>query len=64
MLNGQKRWIGNATCSDIVVIWERNLDTKEINAFIVKKGTPGFRTSKSEIMFSLMLFENVLILLK
>ncbi len=39
---------GNATFADIVVIWARNLDTKQVNAFIVKKGTPGFTTTKIE----------------
>ena len=29
MLNGQKRWIGNATFADVICIWARNLDTKQ-----------------------------------
>ena len=37
---------GNATFADVVVVWARNLSTKQINAFVVKKGTPGFKTSK------------------
>jgi acyl-CoA oxidase len=57
-LNGQKRWIGNATFADVVVIWARNMDTKQVNAFIVKKGTPGFRTTKIENKISLRVTQN------
>lgn len=37
---------GNATFADVVVIWARNLESKQVNAFVVKKGTPGFETTK------------------
>jgi len=57
-LNGHKRWIGNATIADYVVIWARNTETKQINAFIVKKGTPGFRTSKIENKIALRCVQN------
>ena len=58
MLNGRKRWIGNATFADIVVVWARNLDTQQINAFIVRKGTPGFRTTKIENKIALRCVQN------
>jgi len=29
-LNGQKRWIGNGTWSDVSVIWARNEETKQV----------------------------------
>jgi acyl-CoA oxidase len=57
-LNGRKRWIGNATFADVVVIWARNLDTKQVNAFVVKKGTPGFTTTKIEAKISLRCVQN------
>jgi hypothetical protein len=44
---------GNATFADVVVIWARNMDTKQVNAFVVKKGTPGFTTTKIENKISL-----------
>ncbi len=47
------RRAGNATFADVVVIWARNLETKQVNAFIVKKGTPGFTTTKIEAKISL-----------
>ena len=29
VLNGRKRWIGNATFADIIVIWARSSETKQ-----------------------------------
>jgi len=26
VLNGQKRWIGNATFADYIVVWAKNID--------------------------------------
>ena len=47
-LNGRKRWIGNATFAEVVVIWARSSVSGQVNAFVVRKGTPGFRTTKIE----------------
>jgi len=41
VLNGEKRWIGNASFADVVVIWARTKDGK-IGGFLVEKGTPGY----------------------
>jgi glutaryl-CoA dehydrogenase len=41
VLNGHKRWIGNATFADYVVIWARG-DDGHVGAYIVERGTPGF----------------------
>lgn len=58
LLNGRKRWIGNATFADVVVIWARNLETKQVNAFVVKKGTPGFETTKIQNKIALRCVQN------
>ena len=58
VLNGCKRWIGNATFAEVVVVWARNLSTKQINAFVVRKGTPGFKTSKIENKIALRCVQN------
>lgn len=42
VLNGAKRWIGNATFADVVVIWARDEETNQVGGFLVEKGTPGF----------------------
>ena len=64
VLNGCKRWIGNATFAEVVVVWARNLSTKQINAFVVRKGTPGFKTSKIENKIALRCVQNADIQMK
>ncbi|MEW5306864.1 MAG: hypothetical protein WDW38_005749 [Sanguina aurantia] len=58
MINGQKRWIGNGTFADITCVWARNSETKQINCFIVNKGTPGFRAEKIQNKISLRCVQN------
>src|SRR6184192_2283657 len=41
VLNGDKRWIGNASIADVVIIWARD-DEGKVGGFLVEKGTPGF----------------------
>jgi glutaryl-CoA dehydrogenase len=48
VLNGEKKWIGNASFADVTVIWARNEETNEVNGFLVEKGTPGFNTTVIE----------------
>lgn len=33
-LNGQKRWIGNATFADVAVVFARNTKTNQINGYL------------------------------
>jgi glutaryl-CoA dehydrogenase len=46
VLNGAKRWIGNATFADVTVIWARDEADHEVKGFLVEKGTPGFVATK------------------
>lgn len=32
VLNGRKRWIGNATFADVIVIWARNNETNQVSS--------------------------------
>src|SRR5207253_6835076 len=46
VLNGAKKWIGNATVADVIVVWARvgaTDDQQAIRGFLVEKGTPGFK---------------------
>lgn len=63
ILNGQKKWIGNATFSDITVIWARDLDDNEVKGFIVRKGNPGFGVEKIQDKMALRIVQNGLITL-
>src|SRR6266550_45835 len=41
IINGAKRWIGNASFADVTVIWARD-DEGNVGGFLVEKETPGF----------------------
>lgn len=64
VLNGRKRWIGNGTFADIIVVWARNKESGQVNAFIVKKDNPGFKASKIENKIALRCVQNADIELK
>ncbi|SDD34735.1 glutaryl-CoA dehydrogenase [Algoriphagus faecimaris] len=63
ILNGQKKWIGNATFSDITIIWARDLDDQQVKGFIVRKENPGFKAEKMEDKMALRTVQNALITL-
>ncbi len=48
VINGAKRWIGNATFSDITVIWAKDVADGQVKGFIVPTTTPGYRATKIE----------------
>src|SRR5689334_7301551 len=58
ILNGQKRWIGNATWCDISIIWARDVDDNQVKGFIVENKTPGFRVEKIENKMALKVVQN------
>ncbi|ASZ13637.1 acyl-CoA dehydrogenase family protein [Chitinophaga pendula] len=64
ILNGQKKWIGNATFADVLVIWARDLDDNEVKGFIVRKDNPGFSVRKMEDKMALRIVQNGLITLQ
>jgi poly(3-hydroxyalkanoate) synthetase len=43
ILDGTKKWIGNATIADVVVVWARDVADGQVKGFLVEKGTPGYR---------------------
>ncbi|RAJ79165.1 glutaryl-CoA dehydrogenase [Chitinophaga dinghuensis] len=64
VLNGQKKWIGNATFADVIVIWARDLDDNQVKGFLLRKGTPGFSVEKMHDKMALRIVQNGLITLK
>src|SRR6476659_6856998 len=42
ILNGQKKWIGNATFGDVTVIWARDVADGRGKGFVVENSAPGF----------------------
>jgi len=63
VLNGQKKWIGNATFSDVTIIWARDLDDQQVKGFLVRKGTKGFSVEKMQDKMALRIVQNGLITL-
>jgi glutaryl-CoA dehydrogenase len=63
VLNGQKKWIGNATFADLTIIWARDLADNQVKGFVVEKDTPGFSTEKLEDKIALRVVQNALITL-
>src|SRR5712664_925031 len=65
ILNGQKRWIGNAPWCDVSIIWARDVDDNQVKGFIVEnKTTPGFSVEKIEHKIALKVVQNGQITLK
>ena len=64
VLNGEKKWIGNATFADINVIWARDEASGQVKGFVVGKDNPGFSVKKIESKMALRVVQNGWITLK
>ncbi|MBD8485077.1 acyl-CoA dehydrogenase family protein [Frigoribacterium sp. CFBP 8759] len=58
VLNGSKRWIGNATFSDITIIWAKSAEDGQVKGFIVPTDTAGYKATKIEDKQSLRIVQN------
>jgi glutaryl-CoA dehydrogenase len=58
ILNGAKRWIGNATFSDWVVIYARDLEDNQVKGFLVDTTLEGFSAEKIENKIALRTVQN------
>jgi glutaryl-CoA dehydrogenase len=58
ILNGAKRWIGNATFSDWVVIYARDVADNQVKGFLVDTKTEGYSATKIENKISLRTVQN------
>jgi glutaryl-CoA dehydrogenase len=47
LLNGAKRWIGNGSLADVVVVWARGEDG-QVHGFLVEKGSDGYEAEVIE----------------
>ncbi|PYF69494.1 acyl-CoA dehydrogenase family protein [Pedobacter nutrimenti] len=63
ILNGQKKWIGNATFSDVTIIWARDLEDSQVKGFLVRKGNKGMHVEKMQDKMALRIVQNGLITL-
>jgi glutaryl-CoA dehydrogenase len=58
ILNGEKRWIGNGTNGDYLLVWARDTADGQIKGFIVESGTPGFAATAIDNKISLRTVQN------
>ncbi|WP_328617683.1 acyl-CoA dehydrogenase family protein [Amycolatopsis sp. NBC_00355] len=58
ILNGAKKWIGNATFADYIVVWARDVDYNHVKGFVVEKDMPGFVPEKIEGKIAFRIVEN------
>jgi glutaryl-CoA dehydrogenase len=63
VLDGQKKWIGNATFADYVIIWARDVDDDQVKGFVVEKGAAGFAATTMADKIALRIVQNARITL-
>jgi glutaryl-CoA dehydrogenase len=63
VLDGHKKWIGNASFADLTVIWARDVQDGQVKGFVVEAGTPGFSIENIEDKIALRVVQNALITL-
>ncbi|ROS29136.1 glutaryl-CoA dehydrogenase [Rathayibacter sp. PhB127] len=64
ILDGEKRWIGNATFSDVTVIWAKDVADGQVKGFLVPTSTPGYRATAIARKQSLRTVQNADIVLE
>ncbi len=64
VLNGAKRWIGNATFSDVTIIWAKDTADNQVKGFLVTTDSPGYTATKIEGKISLRAVQNADIVLE
>jgi len=63
VLNGQKKWIGNATFADVIIIWAEDEADRQVKGFLVRRHAPGLKVEKIEDKMALRVVQNGLITL-
>src|SRR5215212_4430751 len=63
VIDGSKKWIGNGSFADLIIIWARDVDTDRVLGFVVEQGTPGYSAVDLEDKIALRAVQNALITL-
>jgi len=63
VLNGRKRWPGNAVWCDVVVVFARDVEDRQVKAFVVEKDDPGYTATKIGGKVALRIVQNADIVL-
>ncbi len=58
VLDGEKKWIGNASFADLVIIWARDEADGEVKGFVVEKDTEGMTFDVQQDKIALRVVQN------
>lgn len=58
VINGRKRWPGNAVWCDIIVVFARDVEDGQVKAFVVEKDDPGYSATKIGGKVALRMVQN------
>ncbi|CAN5749100.1 acyl-CoA dehydrogenase family protein [soil metagenome] len=61
VLDGEKKWIGNATFADLVIIWARDIEDGQVKGFVVEKDTDGMSFELQRDKIALRVVQNATI---
>ncbi|MET1042503.1 MAG: acyl-CoA dehydrogenase family protein [Microbacteriaceae bacterium] len=64
VLNGSKRWIGNATFNNVTIIWAKDVADNQVKGFLVDTRSEGYTATKIENKQSLRIVQNADIILE
>lgn len=58
VINGRKRWPGNAVWCDLIVVFARDIEDGRVKAFVVQNDDPGFHATKIDGKMALRMVQN------
>jgi len=58
VLDGEKKWIGNASFADLVVVWARDAQDGQVKGFVVEKDTDGMSFDLQRDKIALRVVQN------
>jgi glutaryl-CoA dehydrogenase len=58
VIDGAKRWIGNGTFADLIVVWARDEADDAVKGFVVPGGAPGLTATRIENKIALRTVQN------
>lgn len=63
VINGRKKWPGNAVWCDTIIVFARDVEDGRVKAFVVERDDPGYSATKIEGKVSLRIVQNADIML-
>jgi glutaryl-CoA dehydrogenase len=64
VIEGEKKWIGNATFADLVVLWARDVEDGQVKGFVVERDAEGMTFELQKDKIALRVVQNATIHLR